>query len=81
MTVFNCGQAVAGLVCVTMSMLHQTMASVYLSSILYGITLSMIFPLLLSISHEFGIHFSADGISNMMVFSTISTGVYSALTG
>ena len=41
----------------------------------------MIFPLLLSISHEFGIYFTGDQISNMMISVTISMGVYSTLTG
>jgi hypothetical protein len=57
------------------------MESAYLSSILYGIALSMGFPLLLSISHEYGIHFDGDAISNMMISCTISVGVYSTLTG
>jgi hypothetical protein len=61
LTVFNCGQVLAGAVCVIMPFLHHTIELAYLSSILYGLALSMVFPLLLSISHEYGIHFSGDG--------------------
>ncbi len=39
------------------------------------------FPLLLSISHEFGIHFNGDAISNIIIACTISTGVYATITG
>jgi fucose permease len=74
-------QLVAGGVCVVVSVLHHPLESAYLSSILYGLTLSMGFPLLLSISQEFGIHFNGDAVSNMMISCTISVGVYSTLTG
>lgn len=74
-------QLVAGAICVVMSILHHPTESAYLSSTLYGLTLSMCFPLLLSISHEYGIHFDGDAISNMMISCTISVGVYSTMTG
>ena len=64
-----------------MSILHHPTESAYLSSTLYGMALSMCFPLFLSISHEYGIHFDGDAISNMMISYTISVGVYSTLTG
>jgi hypothetical protein len=81
LTISCWSQLVAGAICVVMSILHHQMESAYLSSILYGIALSMGFPLLLSISHEYGIHFDGDAISNMMISCTISVGVYSTLTG
>jgi fucose permease len=74
-------QLVAGIVCVTASVLHHPAESAYLSSILYGLTLAMGFPLLFSISHEFGIHFNEDAVSNIIIACTISTGVYSTITG
>jgi hypothetical protein len=54
--------------------------SAYLSSIMYGITLTMIFPLLLSIPLEFGLYLTDGQISNIMIWVTLATGV-SALTG
>jgi fucose permease len=74
-------QLVAGIVCVIASVLHHPLESAYLSSILYGITIAMGFPLLLSISQEFGIHFNGDAVSNIIISCTISTGVYSTITG
>ena len=64
-----------------MALLSFKYWSVYLSSILFGISLSMVFPLLLSIPHEFEIYFTAEQISNILIGITISTGTLSPLTG
>jgi fucose permease len=76
----NCGQLLSGMACAIFAINHYYSLSAYISSILYGTTLTMIFPLLLSIPHEFGLRFTDRQISNMMVLMTISNGV-SAFTG
>jgi hypothetical protein len=41
----------------------------------------MLFPLMLSVSHEFGIYFTPHQISNMIIGITISAGIFSTPTG
>jgi MFS family permease len=76
----NCGQLLSGLVCILMAIFQYNSLSAYFSSILYGITLAMIFPLILSIPHEFGLHFTGEQISNMMIWVTLAMGL-SSLAG
>ena len=76
----NYGQFLSGLVVVLLVLFKYASLSAYISSILYGITLSMIFPLILSIPHEFGLHFTDSQISNIMIWVTLEMGL-SAITG
>jgi hypothetical protein len=75
------GQLLVGIICAVLTVLHLSVASAYLSSILYGVALAMMAPLLMSVPYEFGMHYTGDQISNVMIWSTISAGVYSTLTG
>jgi MFS family permease len=74
------GQFFSGLVCILLAIFHFNTLSAYISSILYGITLNMIFPTLLSIPQEYGLHFTDGQVSNMMILVTLSLGI-SSLTG
>jgi hypothetical protein len=78
--VSNCWQLLTGMACNLFAVKHYLSLSAYISAILYGTTLTIIFPLLLSIPHEFGLHFTGEQISNMMLLVTISMGI-SGLNG
>jgi hypothetical protein len=56
-------------------------ASLTIGSFSYGATCSALFPLLLSVSGEFGIRFQPDQIANMMIASNLSAGLVTTLTG
>jgi hypothetical protein len=75
------GQFVVGIIGAILTILHLPVASTYLSSILYGVALAMMAPLMMSVPYQFGLHYTGDQISNMMISNTISAGVYSTLTG
>jgi MFS family permease len=76
----NCGHLFSGLFCILLAIFHFNTLSAYISSILYGIALNMIFPTLLSIPQEFGLHFTGEQISNMMILVSFALGAPS-LTG
>ena len=71
----------SGIICALLALCRFPAAASYLCSILYGITMSNLFPLLLSLPSEYNIYFNGSQISNMMVSTTISSGVFSSLTG
>ena len=56
-TSLNLGQLITGILVTLLAIWHYPTAATYLCSILYGITLSQLFPLLLSIPSEFNIKF------------------------
>jgi hypothetical protein len=70
-----------GIICTLLAIFHLPAASAYASSILYGLALAMMMPLMMSVPYEFNLHYTEDQISNIMISSTISAGVYSTLTG
>lgn len=80
LTLSNYGQLLSGVICVLLVIFHYNSISAYLSTILYGITLTMIFPILLSIPLEFGLYLTDGQISNFMIWVTLATGL-SSLTG
>jgi hypothetical protein len=81
---FKClflSQLASGVLSTLLAVFGFYSSAAYACSIFYGISLSLIYPLLLSVSSEFDIHFEGKQISNMMISTTISSGVFATLSG
>jgi fucose permease len=79
--ILSWAQLLSGGICVLLVMGSHSLSASYLCSILYGISLSQLFPLLISVSSEFNLHITGGQVSNMMIATTVSSGVFSSLTG
>jgi hypothetical protein len=80
LTVLITAQVVTGVVCSLLGLCNFPNFAAYFCSIFYGASMSLIFPLFLSVSKEFNIHFSDSQVSNMLISLTLA-GLVSSLTG
>jgi fucose permease len=72
---------VCSIACFTLNYLQYFGAAALVGSLCYGMACSAVFPLLVSISLEYGIEFRKDQISNMMIAPVLSSMCIAGVTG